>query len=248
MPLVERIWKWQFAASPEVLWPLLADTGRLNEAVGFARYTLTETPRPDGTVERIGTSKRLGMTLTWEEDVPEWVWGRRYRHTRRFKSRLVRTVTAEIEFRRADAGTDVQFRLAIVAAWPVALALSWGGMRGYGKTIDRLFREAAGFAEAGEARGFSVPHAPVTDAVRRRVLDQAKALTGRGHPAAERLATHLLDAPETELERMRPRKLARLWQVSPRKVIETCLAAVREGVLTLRWDLVCPRCRGAKVT
>jgi class 3 adenylate cyclase len=47
---------------------------------------------------------------------------------------------------------------------------------------------------------------------------------------------------------MRPRALARRWQVEPRAAIETCLAAVHEGLLTLRWDLVCPQCRGAKVT
>ena len=248
MPTVERSWKWHFAASPEALWPLLADTSRLNEAVGFARYTLTETPRPDGSIERVGSSRRSGLTLSWEEGVPEWVWARCYRHTRRFKSRLVRAVTAEIEFQRVDAGADVQFRLAIAGAWPVALALSCGGMRRYGKTIDRLFREAAGFAEAGEARGFTVDHAPVPEAVRRRVMAQAEALTKRGHAVAERLAAHILDAPQVELERMRPRKLARLWRVAPREVIETCLAAVREGMLTLRWDLVCPQCRGAKLT
>src|SRR5262249_59213916 len=61
-------------------------------------------------------------------------------------------------------------------------------------------------------------------------------------------AHHLLEAPETDLERMRPRALARRWRLSPREVIETCLAAVQEGMLTLRWDLVCPQCRGAKVT
>jgi class 3 adenylate cyclase len=248
MPIVERSWKWHFAASPEALWPLLADTGRLNEAVGLSRYTLSETPRPDGTVERIGVTRRLGMTLTWEEGVPEWVWNRRYRHTRRFKSRFVRAVTADIEFHPTTDGTDVAFRVAISAMWPVALVLNCGGMRRYGKTIDRLFREAAGFAETGEARSFSVPSAPLPEAVRRRVAAQAKALIERGHPVAERLASHLLEAPEIELERMRPRKLARLWQVTPRAVIEACLAAVREGMLTLRWDLVCPRCRGAKVT
>ena len=36
--------------------------------------------------------------------------------------------------------------------------------------------------------------------------------------------------------------------MAPRAAIETCLAAVREGLLTLRWDLVCPQCRGAKAT
>ena len=41
-------------------------------------------------------------------------------------------------------------------------------------------------------------------------------------------------------------KLARDWQASPRKVIETCLQAVKSGLLELRWDLLCPRCRVAK--
>jgi class 3 adenylate cyclase len=249
MPLVERIWKWHFAASPEALWPLLVDTSRLNEAVGFSRYTLTETPRTDGSIERIGSSRRFGMTLSWEEGVPEWVWARRYEHSRRFKSRLVRAITTKIWMAPAEGGgANVEFRLIFAAMWPVALVLNLGGMRRFGKQIDSLFTEAAGFAEAGLAQGFSVPHAPVPDAVRRRVMAQAEALTKRGHIVAERLAAHVLEAPQVELERMRPRKLARLWGVAPRAVIEASLAAVREGMLTLRWDLVCPQCRGAKVT
>src|SRR5581483_7791911 len=46
--------------------------------------------------------------------------------------------------------------------------------------------------------------------------------------------------------RMRPRSLARQWGLDPRTAIETFLAAAREGLLALRWDLLCPRCRGAK--
>jgi len=249
MPIVERIWKWRFAASPEALWPLLADTSRLNEASGLSRYTLTETPLPDGTIERVGAARRFGMTVTWDEGVPEWVWGRFYRHTRRFRNGPIRAATAEIEFHpESDSGTAVSFRVAIAAIWPVAAILSGGGLRRYGKTVDRLFREAAGFAEAGLAQGFSVPSAPVSASVRSRVAAQAKALDAQGHSLAGRLADHLLEAPGVELERMRPRALARRWQVAPRAVIETCLAAVREGMLTLRWDLVCPLCRGAKVT
>src|ERR1700690_2244728 len=137
MPLVERIWKWHFAASPEALWPLLVDTSRLNEAVGFARYTLTETPRTDGSIERIGSSRRFGMTLSWEEGVPEWVWARRYAHSRRFKSRLVRAITAKIWMAPAEGGgANVEFRLIFAAMWPVALALNLGGMRRFGKQID----------------------------------------------------------------------------------------------------------------
>ena len=32
-----------------------------------------------------------------------------------------------------------------------------------------------------------------------------------------------------------------------RSVVELCLQSVKDGLLELRWDLLCPRCRGAKL-
>jgi class 3 adenylate cyclase len=248
MSTVERVWEWHFAASPEALWPIIADTARIGEAAGFPRYTVADTPLPDGTVERIGSARRFGMTVSWEEGVPEWIAGRSYRHERRFRSRLFRRLANRIELESETGGTGVRYTTTIDAAWPLALALRWGGMRRLGTRLDRYYREAARFAEMSLPQEFAATPALVAPAVRSRVAAQAKALTERGHATASRLADHLLDAPDTELERMRPRKLARRWGVEPRGVIETCLAAVREGLLTLRWDLVCPQCRGAKVT
>ena len=56
------------------------------------------------------------------------------------------------------------------------------------------------------------------------------------------------DGLEVDAERIRPLPLARRWGVPERHVIEACLEATRLGMLELRWDLLCPRCRGAKVT
>jgi class 3 adenylate cyclase len=248
MSTVERVWEWHFAASPEALWPIIADTARIGEAAGFPRYTVADSPLPDGTVERIGSARRFGMTVSWEEGVPEWIAGRSYRQERRFRSRLFRRLANRIELKPETGGTRVRYTTTIDAAWPLALALRCGGMRRLGTQLDRYYREAARFAEMSLPQDFAAAPALVASAIRGRVAAQAKALTERGHATASRLADHLLDAPDTELERMRPRKLARRWGVEPRGVIETCLAAVREGLLTLRWDLVCPQCRGAKVT
>jgi class 3 adenylate cyclase len=115
------------------------------------------------------------------------------------------------------------------------------------QVLERLFREAASFAEKG-VPAYATPPDAVPPAVRERVKSVAKSLAERGHDAAHRLADHLLDASATDLERMRPRALARRWNIAPRLAIETCLAAVREGLLILRWDLICPQCRGAKVS
>jgi class 3 adenylate cyclase len=72
--------------------------------------------------------------------------------------------------------------------------------------------------------------------------------SGNGHGLAQRLADHLLTAQEVDLIQIRPLALARAWSEPPRPVIELCLGAVRTGLLTLRWNLLCPRCRGAKAT
>jgi class 3 adenylate cyclase len=247
MPVVEREWEWHFAASPEALWPLVADTAKIGEANGFPRYTVVDTPRPDGSVERIASARRFGMTVSWEEGVPEWVAGRRYTHERRFRSPLIRRLASRILLDPEPGGARLRYRMTLEAAWPIALALRLGGMRRVGRTLDQLFRDAASFAATQLVPEPAAPH-QASPIVRRRVEACAKDMAAHGHHAAHQLADHLLAAPETDLERMRPRALARRWGVGARAAIETCLAAVQEGLLTLRWDLVCPQCRGAKLT
>jgi class 3 adenylate cyclase len=247
MSIVEREWEWHFAASPEAVWPVVADTARIGEAAGFPRYTVTDIPQPDGSVRRIGSTRRFGMTITWEEGVPEWIAGRSYSHERRFHSHLLHRLASRIELDPVGNGTRVRYRTTIEACWPIRLALRSGGLQRMGRVLNNLFSEAARFVEISASKDFAEAPA-VSSAVKSRVASQAKALAERGHEAAHHLADHLLGAPDTELERMRPRTLARRWQVAPRAAIETCLAAVHEGLLTLRWDLVCPQCRGAKVT
>jgi class 3 adenylate cyclase len=48
------------------------------------------------------------------------------------------------------------------------------------------------------------------------------------------------------LTRLRPYALADAWGADRRKALELCLLATRMGMLDLRWELLCPLCRGAK--
>ena len=247
---VERGWDWEFSAAPEALWPVLADTARFNEAAGLPRYEVTDVAQPDGTVRRIGRARRFGITVSWEEGVPQWIVGRRFVHERRFAFVLFGRVVTEIDmWPTSGSGSRVRYRLTIAAkGWVAAVLLRVGFLPVVGRTIDRIFRRAAGFAEGIHELAFEPSTPALADSTRQRVTVLAQGLVGRGYPAAERLAAHLLGAAETDLERMRPRALARRWGTEPREVVETCLAAAREGLLVLHWDLLCPRCRGAKVS
>jgi class 3 adenylate cyclase len=246
---VEREWEWEFPAAPEALWLVLADTARFNEAARLPRYEVTDLPQPDGTVRRTGRARRFGITVSWEEGVPQWIVGRRFVHERRFAFILFGRVLTEIDICPAGGGgSRVRYRLTIAArGWLAAVLLRFGFLPAVGRTIDRIFRHAAGFAQGIHELAFEPLTPAISGSTRQRVTVLAQELAGRGYPAAERLATHLLSAAETDLERMRPRALARRWGAEPGEVIETCLAAAREGLLVLHWDLLCPRCRGAKV-
>src|SRR4051812_9598030 len=79
---VERSWSWSFAAPPELLWPVLADTARINEATGFPRYVLEETAQPDGSVVRIGHAKMGPFAVVWDENPYDFVENRWLRQTR----------------------------------------------------------------------------------------------------------------------------------------------------------------------
>lgn len=250
--MVERVWEWRFAASPETLWPILADTARFNEAIGLPRYAIDEVPQPDGSVRRTGSVHRFGLTLSWEEGIPEWVAPRRFAHERRFASGPLRRAATEITIDPVSEPGGalhslVRYRLRVdTRSRALGVVLRLGRFKRFGRVLDRLFREAATFAIEGRDRGLWAPRTPLPAAARARVAARAAVVAKEGYGAAQRLAEHLIEAADADLERMRPRALARQWGAAPREVIETCLAAAREGLLVLRWDLICPRCHGAK--
>src|SRR5215469_11612351 len=187
MGVVERVWEWHFNAPPEALWPLLADTARFNEAAGLQRYDVTDTALPDGTVKRTGRVQRLGMTLSWEEGVPQWISGRRFFHQRVFSSGPLRRLVTHIDI-DPEAGGDgrpasrVRYRLRIEARSSlVSVLFRLGALNRFGATLDRLFRDAAAFAEGQRDHAYDVPPPALSESVRKRVAERARALAERGY-------------------------------------------------------------------
>jgi class 3 adenylate cyclase len=104
------------------------------------------------------------------------------------------------------------------------------------------------FTQGQRPEPFAYEAPPVDPATEGRVAQMVKAIdaTPNGHGLARRLADYVLKAQEVDLWQVRPLKLAREWQIGQREAVELCLQAVQAGLLELRWDLLCPRCRVAK--
>ena len=64
-----RSWNWELDHPPAVVWGLMADTARLNEASGLPLHTITETLQPDGSVLTTGAAKIVVDTEAKTVDV-----------------------------------------------------------------------------------------------------------------------------------------------------------------------------------
>ena len=246
-----RTWVWWFDVPPERLWPLLADTPRFNEAMGLPKYQVEEIPRSDGTMLRIGRGTAGGYRLEWEEEPFQWIAPHGFTQTRRFRKGPFSTVSPTLKLTPERGGTEVSYTLEAAPSNPLGwLLLRLGFLDKFGTKTEKLVREAASYAADVKAQPFDYAAPPVDPAVTQRIDGMVAALeeSGNGHGLARRLTDHLLTAQEVDLLQIRPLALARSWDSSPRPVIELCLGAVKTGLLTLRWNLLCPRCRGAKAT
>ena len=248
MTVLRRKMEWRFDLKPEELWPVVSQTARVNEASGFPTYKLTETPRANGTVERHGSVKVAGIGVEWEECPFEWIDGHSFTQVRVFTSGPVRTGTSHVRLDPDNGGTKVTLELIVDAANILGVAAGRVLMHRFSKTFDRLTHQAVDYLKGKRTKLYDYrPPAPGAEARRRAQNAVAQLeLSPYAHGLAERLRDYLLDEQDVLVARIRPLELARLWDAPSRHVVELCLAAVDAGLLGMRWELLCPSCRGGK--
>ncbi|MGE0153970.1 MAG: adenylate/guanylate cyclase domain-containing protein [Reyranellaceae bacterium] len=250
-PALRRQWRWRFDLPPDRIWPVLADTSRFNEAARAPSYRLEEIPQPDGTVLRRGAAKVAGMAMAWEEKPYEWVLNKSFRQVREFSKgpfkRFGPTMTLEAD---ESGGSIVTYAFDAEPQTLLGRLMGDRLLRQAGAIIERLAGEAVGFLKGASPTMFAFEPPPPAPAARERVEAAVAALENGpyGHGLARRLGDLVLGGLEADIGRLRPVRLAREWNVPLRHTVELCLAAVRAGLLGMRWDLLCTSCRGAKLS
>ena len=242
-------WEWHFDRPPEAMWPLVADTARFNEAAGLPRYAVRETPNPDGTVDLHGNAKVGPFELAWRELPIDLVQGRWFRQTRVFDNGPFRRLVASFALEPDGRGSRGRYTLEVEPRNLVGRAVLAAGFfkqseRGFSKVAGRVHEFARGAAEMP----FMVERPALSAEGEKRLIAAAAAMVRDGAQGVvvDRLAALVRHALDGDLRRVRPLRLAREWGVPERSVIEACLYGVRDGLFAMRWDLLCPNCRGAK--
>jgi class 3 adenylate cyclase/carbon monoxide dehydrogenase subunit G len=238
-----------YAKPPEAIWPFIADTARINEMSGSPIYQVEERADADGRIHRLASVGLGPLRLRWEDGYSEWQENHRIVQVREFRNGPIRRFQAAVDLHPDGTGSRVVYSSDIecvgVLGW---LALKSG-------QIDREGDKRLAVVEKLIAEGDLPDHVPgwsaevaAKSAVRRRLAALIAELDrdAASHGLAPKLSEFLLHAPVVALRAMRPLALARSWHARPQDTVELFLAAERLGILVMGWDLLCPRCRGAK--
>jgi hypothetical protein len=116
--------------------------------------------------------------------------------------------------------------------------------RKLGAAVDRFYRHLDDvLAAGGHLDPYEPPHAPTADQ-RAMVTAVCSRLHEGGFGAAvvEKLAMHLLTAPDGVMRTLRPYELADRWNAHRSEVLDVFMHAAHEGALEAAWDVVCPKC------
>ena len=155
-------------------------------------------------------------------------------------------------------GTRLSHQIRIEARNLIGRALTtieadWKGFRNLKRVYQRMDKSIQARNE-NAGHNTSDPFTevkPPASAVRNRIEQRIETIIGRGadHDAAKALQTALMQWAGQDLAQMRPLNLAERMNVGGDAMVETCLMAATEGLLNLRWDILCPACRvGAATT
>ena len=248
MRALSRSWSFRLARAPHDYWPLLADTARYNEIMGVPRHQVRDQAQADGGVRFLAEARVGIFDIAWEDLPPNWVTGAWHEHVRRFSRGPMATLSAHLRMRPEDGGTRLDYQLSVTPTGLASALFCRVFLARSGAGFARVVASARRFVEEGADKPFDY-HAPAPSAAveaRARRLAERLESTPHGHGLAARLVSHLLEAQEVELARLRPLALAREWQVPARDCVELALAATRAGLLEAHWRLLCPRCRVAK--
>lgn len=242
---LEWFWKFDVPVAPDDLWPFIADSSRMNRALGVSQMKFEER----GGV-RWGTSKPGGVRHEWIEVPWNWVAGEWITSVRLYErgfSKVVYAVFRLVPRRIGDReGTRLHVYFGAVPrgfVGSIALRLGFPGLE---NTYRELLPKIAAEIDGGRpGAALSLPGSLTAEAEARLVTirDGLYELDlDRG--CIDRLLEWIRTGDEHDLYRIQMRERARAWSVDEDALLRVCLHATRAGLLDLSWDVVCPHCRG----
>ncbi len=242
---------WELVSSPSQLWPFIANTDRVNHALGLPAVTYTTRQDPVNGPQRFAEIRVAGQRIRWQEHPYEWLEGRRFSVLREFTHGPFRWFVNVVELKPTlGGGTRVVQTLSVtprnwLSKQLARLQLGRKSRIGFGRAYQQI---DAFIIQSASQQADRDPFASRTELrPSQRQKLHARLEKMRDLPLDPRvidvLGQFLEHASDLEVARIRPLALAERFQLDPDQVVNACLYGTRLGVFRLLWDIMCPSCR-----
>ncbi len=232
-------------------WAIVSDTQATNRASGLRPFEYEDHPEPDGTSRRTFRTRIKNVEVEGEEFTASWEYPRRFEIRRTYDKGPFRSVVHGVEIEPDGDGSVVRSSFWMEGRGLLGKLFVWG----FGREVLPLRREYLEDRLRAATTVETLPEFALSPVEPRRAtsaeIGKVDALVRRAQglfdtEIAERLGELVLTAPDDVVERIRPHALAHRWGTDRRETTDACLAATSVGLLKLRWDVICPHCRGDK--
>jgi class 3 adenylate cyclase len=240
---IERLWVFEVQGTPEALWPHIADTSRMNRALGTAEMRFEE--RGGG---RWGTAKNGGVRHDWVEVPWNWVANQWLTCLRIYERGFMTVMFAIHRLEAIPTGTRVYLYFGAVPRGAFGAAALRLGFPSLERAYRRVVPALAAQLDRARPQALMLPPPPLPGSAEQRLRHQREALIGVGLPAqcVDALIDWIRTGDDPDLHRIQIRERARVWGLPEQELLRVALHATRAGLLTLSWDTVCPHCRGVR--
>ena len=240
---IERLWTFELAGRPEDLWPWIADTSRMNRALGTAEMHFEER---EG--KRWGSSKPGGVKHEWIEMPWNWVANQWLTCTRIYERGFMKVMYAIHRLEPIDKGTRVYLYFGAIPRNTLGSAALRLGFPSIEKAYRRVLPALAQQLDRLRPEVLQLPPPALGESAEARLRGARELLIGRGlsKPAVDALIDYIRTGDDVDLHRIQVRERARVWRLPEDDVLRVALHATRAGLLALSWDTVCPHCRGVR--
>ena len=246
---VEHRFQHRFAGPRSRVWTALADTARFNEASGLPAHPITDATAADGTRIFRGQARIGPLNLQWTDLPANWIKERWYEHDRLIDNGPLSRLRVTLQLDDDGDGCIARYRYEVEPRGVGGrLLLAAGFLQRQEKHFIRMCERVEEFVRERSLAPYDYPPPKLPPRTHAQIDRLRAELLAAGHPLpiVDEIVRLVCSGGENDVRRIRPLQLARLHGLQPRATIAACLDAARRGLLDLSWDLLCPRCRGAK--
>ncbi len=245
-----------FDAPLEQVWSRVSDTNRLHEVSGAEAYTANEAIQSDKSIIRYCRGyldkANVNLLFVWDETLAEWKAPYYMRQQRNFERPFRGSIVLEFHLTPIATGTKVHTKLTYFGDSFSGWLFSKLGV--FKKISNIRCAAAIDFINAKEVstagQNIKTWKKPIYNMAQISRIDQIinKINTQTfGNELGKKIAGYIMYSLLVDVSHIRPIHISKKWELPEAVVIEAFLQSMVLGLLEMRWDILCPQCRTAKL-